>query len=415
MILINVNFVKELSLSNLNNLETLGIGFIFLLLTTILIPIIGIIRDNREEMYYLLLVELLLIMLFKTKNLLTFYINFELILIPLLLLIIIFGSRYNKLDAYYKLWYYAFVGSLLLLLTIIYIYLNLGSLNNNMIYLYLNRSDRKLESYLIWLGIIVSFLIKVPIVPFHNWLTIAHTEASTLGSVLLASLILKISTFGIIQYNTLLLWVTLFNPLIIMISILSLLYSCIIIIYIIDIKLIIAYSSIIHMNYSLLSIFNSVNGKLGTIYSNISHGIVSSSLFILIGILYRRYHSRIIYYYKGLVTVMPLFSIVFFVFIISNMSLPLTSSFIGEFWILRTFLNENLVLVIIPLICLFFNTLFNITLYNKVIYSSLSNYLLKYKDISLLEWISLIPLIIYNLWLGLAPNGLILIITSLLV
>lgn len=380
----------------------------FLLLTTFLFPIILLIRDYNKsselEWNILFIILLLLIIIFTTSNLFLFYISFELSLIPLFIIIILYGSRYKKIEAAYKLFIYTFLGSLYLLLILIYVYLIIGSFNNYILSLYIP------NTFFIWFAFILSFAIKIPIYPFHSWLPYAHVEAPTFGSVLLAGLILKVGSYGFIIYN--------FNyfksinyyysPILITFAILSILIASFIIINILDMKQIIAYSSIIHMNYIILGLFTiNNNGIIGTILYNISHGLISSALFILIGILYKRYKIRNILYYKGLTHIMPLFSIFLFIFIMSNLSLPLTSSFISEFYLLLSFLFNSIWFGILVIIMLLFNTIYNFNILNKLLYGNITIYINKFKDITYNEYLILIPLFIINLYIGILPNNLI--------
>lgn len=378
----------------------------FLLLTTFLFPIILLIRDynksNELEWKILFIILLLLIIIFTTTNLCLFYISFELSLIPLFIIIILYGSRYKKIEAAYKLFIYTFIGSLYLLLILIYVYLIIGSFNNYILSLYIP------NHFYIWFAFILSFAIKIPIYPFHSWLPYAHVEAPTFGSVLLAGIILKVGSYGFLIYN--------FNyfksinyyysPILITFAILSIIIASFIIINILDMKQIIAYSSIIHMNYIILGLFTiNNNGIIGTILYSISHGLISSGLFILIGILYKRYKIRNILYYKGLIHIMPLFSIFLFIFIMSNLSLPLTSSFISEFYLLLSFLSNSILFGILVIIMLLFSTIYNFNILNKLLYGNISIYINKFKDITYNEYLILLPLFIINLYIGILPNN----------
>lgn len=378
-------------------------SLIFNLLTLFILPIVLLLNNNRFESILLIILFLLLYNLFNTDNLFIFFISFELSVILLLIMIILYGYRYKKYDAYYKLWIYNIIGSILLFIAIIYIYNYVGNLNNNILELYLNYYNNK---YLLFFFIIITFLIKLPIYPLHNWLTLAHVEASTIGSVILASIVLKISIYGILKYNIIVLYsiINYYSPFLILLSLISIIKISHIIINQIDIKLIIAYSSILHTNYMLLSLLSLNNiGLYGSIISSIAHGFISTGLFISVGILYKRYKSRIILYYNGLSQVMVLFSICWTLLILSNISLPLTSNFIGECSTFIAYFNNNIILILIPLIYLIFTTSYNFIILNKIIYGKLSFYINKFHDLNFKEFIILFWLISINIIFGILP------------
>jgi len=414
-ILIYINYLYDYIIFNDNNLYSNNlINLIFLLLTTFIYPIIALLIKNNTNMenitnkinienMLLLILFFILTWLFASNNLFQFYIYFELTLIILLLLIILFGYKYKKYDAFYKFWIYSIIGSIPLFIIIIYFYSILGSLNNNILELYINYSNIK---YIVFLLIILSLIIKLPSFPFHNWLTLAHVEANTIGSIILAGIILKISIYGIIKYNLIILY-SIFqylSPIFIFLSICSIIIISHYIINQIDFKLIIAYSSIIHTNYMFLGLLSyNYIGIYGSLISSISHTFISSGLFLCIGILYNRYKTRILLYYKGLSEVMVIFSIIYFIFIISNVSIPLTSNFIGELCIYIGYFNNNIILILILLFYLLLTTTYNFIILNKVIYGKLSIYIKKYHDLTYKEFILLGWLLIINILFGINP------------
>lgn len=379
------------------------INIIFLLLTTFIFPIINLLNKKNIEEKLLLILFLVLILLFSSNNLLYFYIYFELTLIILLIFILLFGYRYKKYDGFYKLWIYSIIGSIPLFIIIIYLFTILGSLNNIILELYLNYSNLKGICFLL---IILSLIIKLPSFPFHNWLTLAHVEANTIGSIILAGIILKISIYAILKYNLIILFSIFkyYSPLFILISLLSIIIISNYIINQIDLKLIIAYSSIIHTNYMFISILSYNNiGIYGSLISSISHTFISSGLFLCVGLLYNRYKTRILLYYKGLSEVMVIFSIIFFIFIISNISFPLTSNFIGELCTFISYFNNNIILIFILLIYLLLSTTYNLIILNKIIYGKLTIYIKKYHDLTYKEFIILIWLLFINIIFGIKP------------
>lgn len=385
------------------NIAYFDINIIFIILTAFIFPIISLLTYNNFENRLLLLLYIFLIALFHSSNLLFFYIYFEFSLILILILIILYGYRFKKYEAYYKLWIYSIIGSIPLFISIIYIYYKIGSLNNNLLELYLNYSELKIFIFFL---IILSLIIKLPSYPFHNWLTLAHVEASTIGSIILASIVLKISIYAIYKYNLIILYsiIPILSPFFILIGLLSIIIISNLIINQIDLKLIIAYSSIIHTNYMLIGLFT-INyiGIYSSFISSIAHGFISTALFFSIGILYNRYKTRIILYYKGISLIMSLFGILFTIAILSNISLPLTSNFIGEILLFLTYSSNNLILIIILLIYLILTSSYNLILLNKIIYGKLSTYLIKYHDLTYKEFLILTWLMIINILFGIYP------------
>ena len=239
-------------------------------------------------------------LVFIILDLLLFYITFELILLPMFFIIFYFGSRNRKIIAIYYFFIYTILGSLLLLIGLLLLYIELGT--NSLLILYSIPINQKYQCIL-WILFFFSFAIKIPIFPFHIWLPYAHTESSTLTSIYLAAILLKLGIYGFIRFMIPLFpyGCLYFKPLIITLALLSLIYTCISAFSLIDLKQIIAYSSIAHMNTAIIGLFsNDINGIIGSILYGISHGIISSALFLLIGLLYDRFHTRIIKYYRGL-------------------------------------------------------------------------------------------------------------------
>lgn len=392
-----------------------SINLPLILLTTIIIPIVLLIRDiyNNENILFqriIIIIEFSLIFLLLVNDIFYFFIFFEILLIPMFIIIIKYGSRFKKIEAGYKYVIYTIIGSLLFILSIILIY-NLYNTTNNEIIQILMYEEIFNIKLIIWILFFFSFAIKIPIFPFHIWLPMAHTEAPATGSVILAAILLKIGVFGFLRYSISILGLEVnmyLSPIVITLCLISIIYSLFIIYKIIDIKKIIAYSSIIHMNYLLIGIYVfEKNSVIGSYYTVISHGIISAGLFILIGIIYRRYHTRNIIYIKGLSNVLPIFSMIYFIFIISNMSIPLTSSFPGEFLILLGVYKGSIIISIILILLLLVSTGYNMLLINKVIFGNISTHIKKYRDITLNEILTLIPLIIINIILGIFTNPLI--------
>ena len=323
-----------------------AISLLFIILTTLLFPLCFLL--NWESVKYrfkdfailLFLLEFFLINVFSCLDLFFFYIFFESVLIPMFFIIGIWGSRQRKIHAVYQFFLYTFFGSVFMLISIIIIYLHIGT---TAIYFIKNFYFSENRQLIIWLGLFLGFSIKVPMIPFHIWLPEAHVEAPTTGSILLAGILLKLGTYGFIRFLIPLFPYALkfFTPFVFVICLISIIYGSFSTIRQIDLKKIIAYSSIVHMNFCIIGLFtNNIEGIFGSFFLMISHGLVSGALFFCIGILYDRYHTRILYYYGGLVQVMPIFSVIFLIFILSNMGFPGTSGF-SRCWRLLRFTGNS--------------------------------------------------------------------------
>ena len=404
------NFLFSTETFNINfafGLDGISI-FLFLLTTLLIFLCILFILDEKLLKFYvlnLLIIEFLLLLVFSTLDLFLFYIFFEAILIPMYLLVGVWGSRARKIRAAYLLFFFTLVGSLLMLLGLLYIFNTVGSVNLEYLFCY---SFTFNEQYWLWLAFFLSFASKIPVFPLHVWLPEAHVEAPTVGSVLLAGILLKLGVYGFLRVSlTIFPDASLFfSPFLYLICSLGVLYASLTAIRQTDIKRIVAYSSIAHMNLIVIGLFSfTLVGLDGALLQTISHGFVASALFFCIGILYARYGSRSIFYYGGLVHIMPLYSTLFLIFTLANIALPGTSSFIAEFLLLMGVFKINATLTFIVAISVIIGGSYSLWLYNRIIFGNLKIYFTtNYSDVSLKELSVLIPLLIPVIVIGVYPS-----------
>lgn len=393
-----------------------GISISFIIICSLLILLCYLIYwflSYKINLYtFSLLFSLfLLINTFTSLDLFFFFIFFEGIVIPMFLLISIWGSRSRRVYASYLLLSYTLLGSVFIFVSILYIYSNIGS--SSFIYI-LNTFFFYDKQLLIFLAFFIGFGIKVPLVPLHIWLPEAHVEAPTPGSVILAGIILKLGIYAILR----LLFGFIFDIqkdvlfFILILSFIGFLYASQVALSQIDIKKIIAYSSIAHMNFSLLGLFSeTIVGLIGLFYLLIGHAITSSALFLGIGILYDRYKTRLICYYNSIVLLMPIFSVIYFIFILANFGFPGTFNFVGEFLVLVGLFKSSSTLLFFSSIPMIFSLIYSLFFYNRVFFGPLSAQFVRFfADCTLIEFFILIILLFINIFCGIYP----LIITTIL-
>jgi len=387
-----------------------GISLFFVLLTTFLFPIIILTSWNHKNnlKHYLLnflILESLLIATFIVLDLLLFYIFFESILIPLFIIIMSFGDLLTKEKAGYMLFLYTLFGSLFMLLSIITIVILTGTSDFQILSSIDFNSDIQ---KLLFIGFLIAFFVKTPLIPTHIWLGFAHVAAPIGGSVLLAGVILKLATYLALRvmipyFPDATLY---FTPLIYTLSVISIIYASLTCLRLIDVKAIIAYSSISHMGVVVLGLFsNNLQGIEGAIILGLAHGVISPLLFIIVGdILYIRSHTRIIKYYRGIATSMPILSLIFFFATLANIGTPFSGNFIGEFMSFAGAFQQNPILGILGATGMFLSAAYSIWLFNRVAFGSASRYMNTMPDITRREFFVLLPLIIVSFILGIYPN-----------
>lgn len=388
-----------------------GISLFFILLTTLLIPICllaswdSIQFDLKKYLIAFLIMEFFLIGVFCVLDLLLFYIFFESVLIPMFLIIGIWGSRERKIRAAYFFFLYTLLGSVLMLLSVLYIYYQVGTTDYEVL---LSFSFSSLEQKIMWFAFFASFATKVPMVPVHLWLPEAHVEAPTAGSVILAGVLLKLGTYGFIRFSFPLFPEAcfFFSPFVYAMSVVGIVYTSLTAIRQSDFKRIIAYTSVAHMNLVMIGLFSfNVIGLEGAILQSLSHGFVASALFLIIGVVYDRHHTRMVKYYGGLVHTMPIYIFIFLFFTMANIGLPGTGSFVGELLILTGSFKANTTVTFLGATGMILGGCYSLWLFNRIAYGNLkTQYFKNYLDINKREFLIFFPLILGTLVMGVYPN-----------
>ncbi len=390
-----------------------GISILFILLTTFITPLCVLSINNSiknrlgEFLIAVLIMESFMIGVFCSLDLVIFYLFFEAGLIPMFLIIGIWGGARRVYSAF-KFFLYTLLGSVLMLVAIISIYWITGT--TDVEELYKIGIDVKYQN-LLWLAFFSSFAVKTPMWPVHTWLPDAHVEAPTAGSVLLAAILLKMAGYGFIRFSLGLFpdASEVFTPLIYALSVIAIIFTSFIALMQEDMKKLIAYSSVAHMGFVTLGIFTlQQQGIEGSIIQMISHGLVSAALFLCVGVVYDRMHSRLINTYGGIVSIVPKYSVLFMLFTLAALGLPGTSGFVGEFLILMAAFKDNFLVAVIASIGVIIGAAYMLWLYKRVVFGKLINNDLKQMiDLNKSELFILSCLGIPTLFFGFYPDPLI--------
>jgi NADH-quinone oxidoreductase subunit M len=388
-----------------------GISILFVLLTTLLTPICILaswesITDRvKEYMISFLILETLMVGMFCALDLMVFYIFFEGVLIPMFLIIGIWGGARRVYSAF-KLFLYTLLGSVLMLLAMFAMYIDAGT--TDITKLLTHDFPLAMQPWL-WLAFFASFAVKVPMWPVHTWLPDAHVEAPTAGSVILAGVLLKFGGYGMLRFSLPMFPIASadFTPLIYTLSIIAVIYTSLVALVQEDMKKLIAYSSVAHMGFVTIGTFTmTVQGIEGAIYVMLSHGVVSAALFLIVGVVYDRIHSREISDYGGLVHRMPAYALIFMLFMLASVGLPGTGGFVGEFLVLLGAFQVNTWVAAFASLGVILGAAYMLYLYRRVIFGEMTkDSLKKILDMSPREWAVFGPLVVLTIWMGIYPTS----------
>ena len=386
-----------------------GISMLFVILTTFLMPFCiraswGVDKRVKEYMIAFLLLETFMIGVFCALDLMLFYIFFEAGLIPMFIIIGVWGGK-RRVYASFKFFLYTLLGSVLMLLAMMAMYWQADT--TDIPTLLSHSFPAQMQTWL-WLAFFASFAVKMPMWPVHTWLPDAHVEAPTAGSVILAAVLLKMGGYGFLRFSLPMFPLASadFAPLVFALSVVAIIYTSLVALMQEDIKKLIAYSSVAHMGYVTMGIFTAnVYGVQGAIYQMLSHGLVSGALFLCVGVIYDRMHTREIAAYGGLVNRMPKYATVFLIFTMANVGLPGTSGFVGEFMTLLGAFEANTWVAALATTGVVLSAAYALWLYRRVVFGALDKEALKsILDLSRREREILFPLVVLVIFFGVYPT-----------
>ena len=401
-----------------------GISFWLVLLTTFLTPLVILASwtsiTQRKKFFYssLLVLESSMIGSFLAFDSILFYIFFELSLIPMYFIVGLWGGK-DRVYATLKLFIYTVSGSLLFFLAIIYLIFQcdsqLGELSASLLDFYrlkLSFSEDNLinKQNILFLAFTIAFAIKVPVFPFHTWLPLAHVQAPTGGSMVLAGVMLKMGTYGFLRFVLPLFpqAVVFWTPVIFVLGLVGIIYGALVAMVQVDIKKLVAYSSVSHMGYVMIGLFAmNIYGLQGSLFQMLAHGISTGALFMLVGFLYERTHSLKIVDYGGLAKAMPLYSICFLIFVFASIAVPMTSGFVGEFLILFGVFQKSPLCSALALSGVILGAVYMLWMVKKVFFGEESEFVKKQGlcDMGLREFLASCAFILLIFWMGLFPKS----------
>jgi NADH-quinone oxidoreductase subunit M len=384
-----------------------------ILLTNFLMPMCILASWSIEKqvsayMVLFLVLQTLMVGVFCAMDMVLFYIFFEACLIPMFIIIGVWGGK-NRVYAAFKFFLYTLLGSLLMLVALIAMIVMAGSSSIPEITQFAQSGgfSQSLQTWL-WLAFFASFAVKMPMWPVHTWLPDAHVEAPTAGSVILAGVLLKMGGYGFLRFSLPMFpdASAFFTPLVFILSVIAIVYASLVAFRQTDMKKLIAYSSVAHMGFVTMGIFAGTDqGMQGAIFQMLSHGVISGALFLCVGVIYDRMHTREIAFYGGIVNRMPVYAAVFMLFTMGNVGLPGTSGFVGEILTMAGTFPVNAWVAAGAALGVILSAAYALTLYRNVVFGEMKNpKLATITDMNAREWAMFAPLVLATLWMGLAPS-----------